>query len=123
MGYRPGARRTTPLPRGWASARRRALRRARHRCEWLHDDGTRCLEAGTEVDHIIPADLGGGDDLGNLQALCHDHHEAKTAQEAGRARARQRGAELGKLTRSRELSPLERMAISGSKDTRRWTME
>lgn len=122
MGYRPGSRRTAPMPRGWASLRRRALRRARHRCEHIHDDGVRCTEAATEVDHIIPADLGGTDDLGNLQALCHDHHEVKTAREAGRARGRQRSSAADKLRRPRELSPLEHMTRAGVKDTRRWSL-
>ena len=46
-----------------------------------------CLRVGRhreadEVDHIRPRHKGGGDEAHNLQGLCVDCHERKTAQEA-----------------------------------------
>jgi 5-methylcytosine-specific restriction protein A len=43
----------------------------------------------TQVDHIIPVSEGGGDELSNLQSTCDPCHEAKTQEEAQRARAKQ----------------------------------
>ena len=45
-----------------------------------------CLRKGrptpaTQVDHITPKSQDGSDDIENLQAICHDCHKAKTAQE------------------------------------------
>ena len=37
----------------------------------------------TDVDHIVPLQQGGTDELGNLQALCHSCHSIKTAREDG----------------------------------------
>jgi 5-methylcytosine-specific restriction protein A len=47
----------------------------------------RCKRAGqltqaTEVDHIIPVAAGGTDDDGNLEAICHDCHILKGAEDA-----------------------------------------
>lgn len=38
-----------------------------------------CLDPATDVDHIVAKARGGGDELNNLQALCHRHHSQKTA--------------------------------------------
>jgi len=35
------------------------------------------------VDHILPKANGGTDDMNNLQAICHECHEAKTIEESG----------------------------------------
>lgn len=45
----------------------------------------------SEVDHIKPLHMGGDDDLGNLQALCHDCHADKTAAELGKGRRKATG--------------------------------
>lgn len=45
-----------------------------------------CGRPSTDVDHIIPKAQGGTDDIENLQALCHECHSRKTAQEDGRWR-------------------------------------
>jgi 5-methylcytosine-specific restriction enzyme A len=34
------------------------------------------------VDHVVPLFMGGADAPSNLQSLCHEHHDAKTAAEA-----------------------------------------
>ncbi|WP_216636117.1 HNH endonuclease [Paramagnetospirillum marisnigri] len=44
------------------------LRRAKGRCEAC---GVKAEERAIEVDHIIPRNKGGSDDLSNLQALCY----------------------------------------------------
>jgi 5-methylcytosine-specific restriction enzyme A len=36
------------------------------------------LRAATQVDHIVPKELGGGDERSNLQPLCDPCHAAKT---------------------------------------------
>jgi len=38
----------------------------------------------TDVDHIVPIDAGGTDEMSNLQALCHSCHSMKTARADGR---------------------------------------
>lgn len=75
------------LPPGWDAIRRRVLRRARFRCEALLPSGVRCPAKATDCDHVIP-----GDDHSdsNLQALCGDHHSAKTRAEAREAYERMR---------------------------------
>ena len=39
--------------------------------------------AGLEWDHVLPLEMGGDDDLDNLQPLCRPCHRAKTRQDAG----------------------------------------
>jgi 5-methylcytosine-specific restriction protein A len=42
------------------------------------------LRLWDEVDHKLPVDQGGTDDLDNLQGLCKEHHYKKTQQEQGK---------------------------------------
>ena len=49
------------------------------------NDSTRCVEPGTDCDHIVHGD---NHDQGNLQWLCGWHHDRKTAREAREARAK-----------------------------------
>lgn len=81
--HRPEARsRRIYDSKRWKAVRKQVLQR----------DGWRCQHAGctrwaTDVDHIIPLrDLPKGDpyDMDNLQALCHEHHSMKTAEETWR---------------------------------------
>ena len=44
--------------------------------------------AAREVDHVLPLHRGGTDDRANLQGLCAEHHEAKTAGESALRRGR-----------------------------------
>lgn len=39
--------------------------------------------AGLEWDHVLPLEMGGDDELDNLQPLCRPCHRAKTRQDAG----------------------------------------
>jgi len=57
----------------WDRVRRRMLLRE-PQCR-------RCGAPATEVDHVVPLWKGGGEDEGNLQALCRSCHGAKTAWE------------------------------------------
>lgn len=50
------------------------LKRARFRCELC---GISAYEKALEVDHIIPRNHGGSDDLSNLQALCYSCNAMK----------------------------------------------
>jgi hypothetical protein len=46
-------------------------------------DGRKCRECGSpddlETDHILPLSKGGGNEMANLQTLCHECHEKKHA--------------------------------------------
>ena len=66
----------------WASLRTRTLQ-AHPSCQWQG-----CTAPSTEVDHIVEiADGGAFLDEGNVQALCHEHHERKTAIAAANRKA------------------------------------
>lgn len=85
---RNGSWRSAPLPRNWATTRRRILSRDGHRCTAMIDDlakvqgKKRCNAPANEVDHIIPVDQRGGEHDGNLTSLCAHHHRRKTGREA-----------------------------------------
>jgi 5-methylcytosine-specific restriction endonuclease McrA len=85
-------RRVTPLPRNWGQIRRRILRRDQGICYVCGKPGA------NQVDHIVPASRGGGDEDENLAAIhAYPCHAAKTAREANarnpRAVQRKRKAE------------------------------
>lgn len=59
------------------------------RSRWLQVHPLCCMceaegrvTAATVPDHIVPLWKGGADDETNLQSLCAEHHDAKTAAEA-----------------------------------------
>jgi len=62
----------------WQQTRARFLKRY----PWCMWPG--CTKPATDVDHILPRAQGGADDWDNLQALCHAHHNAKTARDGSR---------------------------------------
>lgn len=76
------------LPADWPKRRAAVKRRARGRCEWV-ENGVRCLEPGTDCDHVTPDD---DHSLGNLQWLCGGHHERKTIAERPKREPRNRPA-------------------------------
>lgn len=75
-------RRSAPMPKGWDRTRRAILRRDNWMCQWDIATGGKCTEPADEVDHIIPAAMGGGEEHSNLQSLCRWHHAQKTGKEA-----------------------------------------
>lgn len=62
----------------WADIREDVLRRDGERCTvgWLL--GGACHET-LDVDHLIPREDGGTDDLSNLITVCHAHHPMREA--------------------------------------------
>lgn len=78
-----GSDRKARLPADWGRLRAVVLRRCGNRCEHV-EDGLRCHDPATDVDHIIPGD---SHVLENLQGLCNKHHLIKTARETNAARA------------------------------------
>ncbi|MCA8079932.1 HNH endonuclease [Burkholderia cepacia] len=94
VGWRPDRERGNRHARGfgsnWERTRAEIMKRDKALCQ-------SCLRAGrvvlaTSVDHIVNRAEGGTDDHSNLEALCDKCHNAKTAKEAARARARRRRA-------------------------------
>jgi 5-methylcytosine-specific restriction endonuclease McrA len=81
-----------PLPPDWTKRAAKQLRRE-PRCEFT-EDGVRCIETATDVDHVVPRFEGGTDDQSNLQSLCSYHHDRKTQEESARARAAHRASVL-----------------------------
>ncbi|MFD9893333.1 HNH endonuclease [Amycolatopsis sp. NPDC059027] len=75
-----------PYSAEYFANRARARKRSQGRCEVPG-----CESPASAVDHIIPRAEGGSDGLGNLQAICTQHHRQKTAQEAARGRMRRSG--------------------------------
>lgn len=60
------------------TARYEVLKRAKYRCELC---GVSAEEKALEVDHIIPRNHGGNDELHNLQALCYSCNATKRDQD------------------------------------------
>lgn len=69
--------------RGSAGVKDRASIKARDfgLCQQCRREGL--SRPGHVVDHIIPLWAGGSDEANNKETLCHPHHDAKTAREAG----------------------------------------
>lgn len=87
MAWHRGRSRTSDS--AWKSLRRKAkselLLVCAHCYRSEHHDGI-----VLELDHIVPAAEGGADELANLQWLCGDCHDRKTAAESARGNARRR---------------------------------
>ena len=66
--------------RKWMAIRERVLRLTPH-CVECYKSGK--VNPASEIDHILPLFKGGTDDLDNLQALCDDCHNTKTASDMG----------------------------------------
>lgn len=89
-GWADSDRRNT-LPVDWATkVRPRILRRDGHRCTWI-ENGKRCPQRATDVDHV-------GDPLdhsdANLRALCGTHHDRRSSAQGNAAKAARRAARL-----------------------------
>lgn len=89
------------LPADWSKIRQRVFRRDGGRCVIPLEDGTRCPNAATDCDHIIPS---GSHDESNLQSLCAYHHGVKSGQE-GAAASNFKKAQVAKRFRREERHP------------------
>lgn len=78
-----GSDRADRLPDNWGRLRRRVMARDGYQCTAVLRDGDRCVEVGTDVDHVVPGD---DHDLTNLALLCRWHHARKSAREGQAAR-------------------------------------
>ena len=88
-----GSRHERGYGAAWVKTRALVLSRDMHLCQ-------PCLVKGRptpadQVDHITSKAKGGSDDLENLQAICHDCHKAKTADEAAEAQGRRVKQRIG----------------------------
>lgn len=85
---RRGSRQARGYGADWDRRRARILRRDGYRCQCKECKDGGFITPATDVDHIIPRADGGSDDDDNLQALGHECHRRKTANEnAARRRA------------------------------------
>lgn len=64
--------------RSWMTLRERVLMRDDYLCQHCLPER---VSVASEVDHITPLHLGGGNNMDNLQSLCKDCHAVKTAGE------------------------------------------
>ncbi|MFI8853671.1 HNH endonuclease [Streptomyces sp. NPDC053499] len=90
-GQWAGSNRRNQLPDDWPQRRAYVLQRDGYRCRWTEDRP--CGRPATDVDHIK---AGNDHSYANLQALCREHHAAKSSREGNAARwavRRQRPAE------------------------------
>ncbi|QBP75394.1 HNH endonuclease [Herbaspirillum huttiense] len=73
---------STPRIRGrqWMKIKTDALMASDHWCVLCLAEGRQTI--AVEVDHKTPLWRGGSNEQSNLQGLCKDHHDEKTAREA-----------------------------------------
>ena len=76
-------------PMGHAKPRLSGRRWQSIRAAVIARDAMTCQACGlmtpdVQIDHVMPVQMGGGDNLENLQCLCHDCHVAKTAADVRR---------------------------------------
>jgi 5-methylcytosine-specific restriction protein A len=79
-----GSTRKAELPPDWAAIRARILARDGRQCT-ERDEGVRCVQAATDVDHI--GDKHDHRDE-NLRALCDWHHKKRSSAQGNAARVR-----------------------------------
>lgn len=82
MAWPERSRRHAELPADWPAIRTRILQRDGYRCTWT-DNGIRCTQRATDVDHIN--DRHNHTDS-NLRSLCDWHHKQRTARQGVAAR-------------------------------------
>lgn len=81
---RRGSRHERGYGSEWEKTRKRILSRDKGLCQpCLREHRYRPAK---QVDHVVPKFEGGSDADDNLQAICKSCHDAKTAEEAKRAR-------------------------------------
>ncbi|HEX8909718.1 MAG TPA: hypothetical protein VF805_10980, partial [Anaeromyxobacteraceae bacterium] len=72
-----------PIP---AAVRREVWKRDGGQCAWRSEDGHRCGSTWKlELDHLVPAALGGPSTVENLRVCCHTHNQLHADHAFGRA--------------------------------------
>ena len=61
----------------WQKIRRAVMARDRYQCQLCG-----CVSMAHEVDHVVPLEQGGANEMDNLRLTCVECHKAKTAREA-----------------------------------------
>ena len=61
----------------WQQIRKAVMARDHYQCQLCG-----CVGIDHEVDHVVPLEQGGSNDMGNLRLTCVECHKAKTAREA-----------------------------------------
>lgn len=79
-----GSRHQRGYGTAWDKLRRLVLQRDCGICQPCAKEGM--VHVGTEVDHRVPKEQGGTDDLDNLQTICAARHRRKTQEEAAQGR-------------------------------------
>lgn len=79
----------------WRRVRKLALDRDGHCCVACAKRGRKAVPARC-VDHIVPKEAGGSDELANLQSLCFSCHGEKTVNDSIRARGGKVRPRIGK---------------------------
>lgn len=92
MAYRGATRDSVAGRRMLAGVEATQGPRGEGRCNWPG-----CVEAWTQVDHILARAMGGGDESENLQGLCGYHNAAKG--DGTQQPRRAPGAEAGQPSR------------------------
>ncbi len=82
MPWPKTSRQSRGYGRAWELVRASALSRDSFLCVPCYRKGHITLAAA--VDHIVPKQKGGTDNLTNLQSICDPCHKAKTDREIGR---------------------------------------
>lgn len=77
------------LPANWIQIQHAVLKRDHYMCQGVRS-GQPCGFTATAADHILPRFLGGGHEMGNLQALCSTCHNRKSSAEGRQAKALRR---------------------------------
>ncbi len=78
---RPATREPIPV-----AVRREVWKRDGGQCAWRSEDGHRCGSTWKlEIDHLVPAALGGPSTVENLRVCCHTHNQLHADHAFGRA--------------------------------------
>lgn len=77
----------------WEKLRLIVLQNAHYICQCKHCRDDKRLKPASEVDHIKPKADGGTDDISNLQAINHDCHRRKSAEDRGYIERQKIGAD------------------------------
>lgn len=95
------------LPADWPKIRLIVGNRDGWRCQWRYANGTICGKFANQVDHKKRGD---SVDPRDLQMLCEEHHNHKSATEGGEASAAALAARKRRVERPVEQPPVNKPA-------------